>query len=83
MSSFVLKTEPRGSKKKPPVIVVGGRVSKKAVKRNLLKRRIKAILQPIAGKSERNLIVIVKPEAAEKTYQELKEEIETKIRELI
>ena len=79
MPSFVIKTNPRGPQRKPLVVVIGTRVSKKATERNLLRRRIKAIMQPIVRKLERDFVVIVKPGAERLTYQELKNEIEKKL----
>jgi len=78
--SLVVKTKPRNSQKEPLVIVVGTRVSKKATTRNLLKRRIRAIMRPVMKNRINDYVIIVKPETTKLTYLELKEEIESKIR---
>src|SRR5574344_1670479 len=58
-------------------VLVGLKVSKLAVKRNLVKRRIKAVLQKENKnlKQGYNIVVITKPEIVDYNYQEIKEEI--------
>lgn len=81
MSSLVIKKRATsGPQKEQIVVLVGKNVSKKATQRNLLKRRIKAIMRSIikgAGK-DNEFLIVVKPEARQLTFKELKEEIENK-----
>lgn len=80
MSSFLtIKTKSRGSQKKPLIIIVGKKVAKKAVERNLLKRRIKAIMRPVLKRSKLDYAIFVRSEAREASFKELGEEINSKI----
>lgn len=79
MSFLVVKVNPAGFQKKPLIIAIGTRVSKKAVERNLIKRRIRAIMQPAIKKKDKNYLIIARPEVKRLTYQELKKELENKI----
>lgn len=82
MPSLVIKKRATsGPQKERIVILVGKNVSKKAVLRNLLKRRIKAIMRSIIKKDseKNNILIIVKPEALKLTFRALKEEIMEKI----
>lgn len=58
-------------------VLVGLKISKLAVKRNLVKRRIKSVLEKENKnlKQGYNIVVITKPEIINQNYQEIKEEI--------
>lgn len=58
-------------------VLVGLKISKLAVKRNLVKRRIKSVLKKENKnlKQGYNIVVITKPEIINQNYQEIKEEI--------
>lgn len=75
MSSVVVKVRSKGSQKKQLIIVVGKNVSKKATQRNLLKRRMRAIMQPVLKESSKDYTIIIRPEALNLSYQELRKEV--------
>jgi len=83
MGVLIIKKKPKISnskKTKSLLINVSSRVSKKATVRNLLKRRIRAIVRPILKIDNQNTyLIIVKPEAVKLSYQDLKDEILKKI----
>ena len=57
-------------------VLVGLKISKLAVKRNLVKRRIKSVLEKENKnlKQGYNIVVITKPEIINQNYQDIKEE---------
>lgn len=75
MASIVLRIKPRGVAKNSFVVSVGKSVARRAVDRNKIKRRIRVILRPFLKNQDETIVVIVRPEAAKKKFQELKEEI--------
>ncbi len=72
---FLIKKKPRGFQKKPLMINISSKVAKKATVRNLIKRRIKAILQPIVKKSNWDYLIIVQPPVVNLSFAEMKEEL--------
>jgi len=78
-SIIVIKQKLKTLEKKRLVIIIGKRVSKKAVRRNKLRRRIRAIMQLAMKNPNKDYTVIVKPGAEDLTYPELKEEIKHQI----
>lgn len=58
-------------------VLVGLKVSKLAVKRNLVKRRIKNVLRDENKKLKQgyNIVLITRPEIVDQNYQDIKEEI--------
>lgn len=56
-------------------IIVSKKVSKKAVERNKLRRRIREIVRTINLPSHFDAVVVAFPKASEKTFQELSLEI--------
>jgi ribonuclease P protein component len=80
MTGLAIKTKSRNSRDKPLLLIaVSAKVSKKAVVRNFLKRRIRAIMRPIVKDSKFDYFIIVKPEATKMNYQELKNEVFNKL----
>jgi len=75
MANLVVKIKPRGSQAKQLLLIVGGAVAKKAVVRNRLKRRLRAIMRPILKDKDNDFLIIARPGAAEATFSALKEEI--------
>jgi len=73
MSSFVVKKDPKSSEGFK--IVLGKSVVKKAAHRNLLKRRIRAVLRPIVGDARSGFVIIVRPGANHLTFEQIKEEL--------
>ncbi|MDD4333323.1 MAG: ribonuclease P protein component [Patescibacteria group bacterium] len=65
-------------------ILISTKVSKKAVERNKIRRRIREILKLRLNKIKKNcdLVLIVLPAAKEKTYQELEESIDFNLKRL-
>ena len=59
-------------------VVISAKVSKKAVVRNKVKRRITEIIRLALPKikSEFDVMILVKPVVAEKNYKEIKEDLE-------
>ncbi len=80
MSNLVVRVKPRGSQAKRLFLAVGTAVSKKAVVRNLLKRRLRAVMRPILKDNKEDFLVIAKPGAQLLTFAELKEEVGRKIK---
>jgi len=72
---LVLKRKPSVSRKPRVLVGVAKSVSKKAVGRNKLKRRIKAVCQPIAKSEGKDFFVIAKPGAGELSFKALKKQI--------
>lgn len=74
LAELVLKFYPNKLKFPRIAIIISKKVAPKATKRNLIKRRIKAILQPtINNLPNFDLIFITKPELAKKDFAELKD----------
>lgn len=80
MRVLTIKTNTSGFQKKPLVVVTGKAVSKKAVARNLVKRRITAIVRPLLPKIARDVTVIARAGSAEVSFRDLKEEIVATLR---
>ena len=78
----VVKKIQNKSQKRGLVIVVSKLVSKKAVTRNLIKRRIRVIVRLTGIKANQGIMIITKPAAAKVAFRELKNEIETKIKDI-
>jgi ribonuclease P protein component len=76
MPALTVKKSSIGRQKKSIMVIVGAKVSKKATERNLLKRRIRAIMKPIIEREKKEYTVIAHPEATKLTFQELKTELE-------
>lgn len=72
---LVIKKNSRGFLEKPLVVSVRASIFPRAVDRNKIKRRIKAIFRNILGKKANGFTVIVKKEAAEASFKELFGEI--------
>lgn len=60
--------------------VVSSKISKKAVIRNKIKRRLREIVKDF--KKGFDIIIIVKPEIINKTYQEIKNDFENVIKNI-
>lgn len=76
MPFVVIKKKPSGSQKKPLFIVIKKTEYKKATERNLIKRRIRSVMNPFTKKQKRNdYCVIVKPGVNVVSFQELKNEM--------
>ena len=56
-------------------VVVGKNTLKKATERNLMKRRIRAILLPISKKTKTSFRVMARPAAAKLTFAEIKKDV--------
>jgi len=81
MTNLVVKVKPRGSQTKRLFLAVGATVSKKAVVRNRLKRRLRVIMGPILeDNKDRDFLVVARPGAANLTFAELEKEIREKIK---
>lgn len=62
------------------VIIVGKNVEKKAVERNKIKRRLRAILRPLLAeerKKEQGVRVVARPGIGTTTFRALKQEVES------
>ena len=57
-------------------VVVSKKISKKAVNRNKIKRRLREIIRQAHIKPGLNIIIIAKPEIIDKNYQDIKNELE-------
>ncbi|KKU91569.1 MAG: hypothetical protein UY23_C0001G0175 [Candidatus Jorgensenbacteria bacterium GW2011_GWA1_48_11] len=76
MVSVTVRLRPGAENRKNPVISLGKAVAKKAVTRNRIKRRIRAIAKPFVKNQTKEVFIIVRPEAAGQSYQSLKQELE-------
>lgn len=76
-----IKTNPSGFQKKPLIVVVGKAVTKKAVDRNLVKRRISSIARPLLKKAPLEATIIARAGAAKASFSELKDEIQLKLKQ--
>src|SRR3989344_2002038 len=74
MRAITLKIQ-RDKNERPLTIIVGLNVSKKAVERNKVRRRIRAIMRNKEGK----YVIIVHPGATTISFQELKQQIEKQL----
>ncbi len=70
---IIVKKSRSGSQKKPLVVVVGAKVARRAVDRNLLKRRVRDIMRPAVKDKKNDYTVITRPGAPALTFAELKE----------
>lgn len=80
MSLLDVRILKNGSLKKPVMVVVGRGTAKRAVQRNLLKKRIKAILQPVFKECGNNYLIRVRPETAQASFTELRKVIWEKLK---
>jgi ribonuclease P protein component len=78
MPAVIIKSGTSNSSQKP-LIVVGKGVSKKATERNLLKRRVRAVLRAHTGKNNPNPVIILRKEALKMSFKDLQKEIISKI----
>ena len=67
------------AQKKPVIVIVGSSVAKKATDRNLIRRRVRAIITPIAKAQKKSFVAIAKPEVKKALFRDLKLEIEKKL----
>lgn len=72
---FNLKAVPTESEQSRVAFVISKKTAKKAVDRNLLRRRLKAIWQEQDFKPGFDIVVLVKAEALKADYTELKKEL--------
>ncbi len=77
MDTAVVIARKKGARK--PVVVVSKKVAPKAADRNFLKRRIRAVLHPLAERGS-HFFIIAKPGALDLSFRELREEITLQIR---
>ncbi|OGG40221.1 hypothetical protein A3A21_02500 [Candidatus Jorgensenbacteria bacterium RIFCSPLOWO2_01_FULL_45_25b] len=74
MSKALLIKRRRTGEGAPPLfIVVGKKIFPKATARNLIKRRLRAIMRPVLQERKEAFTIIVQKEAKEMSFQELKE----------
>jgi ribonuclease P protein component len=73
--AVLVKKFRKGFQKKPLFIITGTSVSKRAVDRNRIRRRIRAIMAPVMKEQQNDYAIIVKRGALALSYQNLKEEI--------
>jgi len=70
------------NKKRKPIIVISKKVVKLAASRNLIKRRIRAILREAHLPQNKNFYVFVGEDVSKFKFQDLKDEIFKKIKNL-
>ncbi len=63
-------------------IIVSKKISKKAVIRNKIKRRLREIIKQAHIKSGFDIVIITKPEIIDKNYQEIKNDFENLFKNL-
>lgn len=84
MSDFLyLKYKPNNLNKNQFKIIVSLKVSKKAVVRNKIRRRIKEILRQLAIKQGYDIVVIANKEIIGKSFGEIKKAILCSVKYLI
>lgn len=81
---FVLKLDSGKPRSRKFTIVVGSKVSKKAVQRNLIKRRIKEIVKKHASeiKPEKGVIIIAKSAVLGERYEVLEKDLSSQLRKI-
>lgn len=79
MKNVIVKEKPSGSQDKELIIVAGTKVSKKATDRNLIKRRIRSIFRELTKKGNKEYTVIVRSNALNLDFKQLKQEIKKQI----
>lgn len=67
-------------KEKKYIIIIGKSVIKKAVDRNLVKRRLRAIMQSKEVAVQERMLIIVRPKALQAPFFKLKEEVLQKLK---
>jgi ribonuclease P protein component len=68
----IIKKNPSGFQKKPLLITVGKGVAKKATERNLIKRRIRAIISTTKLLDKGDVTIIARPSVVKTSFAELK-----------
>ena len=68
----IIKKNRSGFQKKPLLITVGKGVAKKATERNLIKRRIRAIVRESGILEKGDVTIIARPAVAKLSFAELK-----------
>lgn len=68
----IIKKNRSGFQKKPLLITVGKNVAKKATARNLVKRRIRAIVRASGFLEKGDITIIARPASAKLSFAELK-----------
>lgn len=76
MFPFIIKTRPFGTQKNPLIVTVSKKTAKRAVDRNLIKRRIRAIMRPYLKTPNKDFMIIAKSGIIEVPFSELKKQIE-------
>lgn len=77
MPPFVIRIKIRDLRARRFVVSVSKKVLKKAVDRNLVKRRFRAILLPFVKKNKnRTIMIIAKQGILETSFRDLKDQIE-------
>ncbi|MEK9194650.1 MAG: ribonuclease P protein component [Patescibacteria group bacterium] len=78
MPLLVVKKQPFSQKRKKPIIIVSKKILKKASQRNLLKRRMRAILTPLFKKREhgQGYKIILGRDVLKTPFKELKKTTE-------
>lgn len=79
MATVFVKMRPRGFQKKPLIVSVSAKIIKKATERNLLKRRIRAIMRPVIKQTKTDYMIIVRKEVMGTVFSELEREITAQI----
>ncbi len=67
-------------KRKKLFLVLSSKVFKKAYERNLIKRRLRAIIYPFLKKEKKKYLLIVKPPIKDLSFQELKSLLEESLK---
>ena len=76
----IIKRNRAGLQRTPLIIVVGTKVAKRAVDRNLLKRRIREIMRPKVNEKKHDYTIITRPGATGLSFKELEEFLTLEIR---
>lgn len=74
---FIIKVLPNNTQHNRFVIVVSGKVHKKAVKRNKIRRQVREIIRTdlLQGSRGHDVMVVVKDTALEQTFAELRNDL--------
>ena len=80
MPALIVKIKDTPSLERPLEIRISSKIVKKASARNLLRRRIKAVMGDILRVKKTGFVIIAKPKAVDLSFSAIKTEIERQIK---
>jgi len=81
MSLVAIRRKKSGSQKKPLFIVISKACIKSAAKRNLVRRRVRAIMRSIVGRESADYCVVVRKGADVVSFEDLRRDVSDALRQ--